>query len=169
MKFQYYSNPHFHIPEKQNLHFGQHGCYWILEYSHTMETCEWCHLLSWCQQGERSQRRSWTTAAPPAWWPSSSLVWRRQLKADSFFCGPPLFFCLFSLFFFSLLHHCLEPRFHKVASLLVLVLVPGGRADGPQVERVGVPLVHGTPAICPSSLLSISVSCEYDSKSLSFM
>lgn len=126
----------------------------------TMRAVRIRHLLSWCRQGERGRRRSWRTARPPAWRPSSSLAWRRQMKAAAqtmFPFDPPLlFFCLFACLFFSLLHHCPQPRFHEVAWLLV----PGCRADGPQVQQVVGAAPSSSSHSCYLSLLTLVYLCQ---------
>lgn len=67
-----------------------------------------------------------------------------------------LVFLFVCLFVFSLLHHCPQPRFHKVAWLLV----PGCRADGPQVQQVVAAAPSSSSHSCYLSLLTLVYLCQ---------
>lgn len=130
--------------------------------SHTMGQCElrgrvtYSHGVSWVsevREGTERRQRRLRDGHRARWCGDDS--WRHHHSS----------FLLVRLVFFSLLHHCLQPRSTKSPGYWS----PVAELTGRRLCRSQLPpLVHRTPAICPSSRLSISVSCEYDFKSLSF-
>lgn len=135
------------------------------------------HLPWWCRRGERGPRRSWRTAGPPAWRPSSSL--NRGTKHSSADVrddvSPPSLLTRCSCFFLALVFG-FSFSFTWLSSGVDSWKWAGCRSPVAGLAGRGgssrwsgpPPLVHGTPAICPSSRLSIAVSCEFRFKSLSF-